>query len=293
MKNIKPFLLIFFILFCTITGHSQAQRQNNYIVNPYLYLPTAAGQGTSGQLFLGVRKQWLGIDGSPTSSVLAYDQSLMKNLGMGGQFKYDQMGPLTDFSLSVTANYKLDLASAGKKQYFNFALSGGVAYSTFDISDVTDPDDPALSTLPENETGGIIKLGISYSNESFQGFLALPNMLGTDLLFSEESSSGPLNYWLIGAKYNLPVNQKIAIEPQVLYHGFNDYENKFEGICTFKYEQKVWVGASYRQSLGLGVLLGFAVSNDLMISYAFEEGGITSGNNISNTTHEIGVSLSL
>lgn len=290
--NLKRISLFIIVLLVSYAGYSQSQRQNNYIVNPYLYLPTAAGAGESAQLFLGVRKQWLGIDGSPTTSVLSYDQSVMANLGAGAQFKFNEMGPITDFSLSATGNYKLELA---EKQYVNFALTGGAAYAAFDLAAATDPSEPALSTIPENKMGAVLKLGVAYTFDSFQAFSVLPNLLGADLVFGESSSSStsPFSEWLIGAKYNLSLNEKVAFEPQILYLGITGFANRLEGICSFRYEQKVLVGASYRQSLGLGALVGFAVSNDLMVSYAFEEGGITSNSGISNTTHEIGLTLSL
>lgn len=287
------YLLILPLLFLSLVNVcAQTQlRYNNYIINPYLYLPSAAGQDGS-RLFFGVRKQWLGVNGSPSSAMLSYDTPYGNNFGMGGQFAYQSYGPLSDMSVSATGNYKL-LINNSASQFFNFALSGGVRYSSFDFSASTDAGDPLYSSLPDNEWNGLMKIGVSYSWESFQAFASVPNLLGASsfIFDGSEIKAGPLNQWLVGAKYALKPNAKMTFTPQLIYHGNDVLEDLLEIILIFDYQKRLTAGVSYQNALGLGLLVGFTVSNDLMISYAFEEGNFSGYNRVGYTTHELGFSM--
>ena len=86
----------FLILFVLISFQLEAQQDPQFTQYMYNTITVNPGYaGSRGHLsILGMhRSQWVGINGAPTSQVLAIDGPVSEKVGLGVVATYDELGP--------------------------------------------------------------------------------------------------------------------------------------------------------------------------------------------------------
>lgn len=109
MKKIYPLLL-----FITTWQFAQAQQDLQYtqfMFNKMAYNPAYAGSFESPTLTAIYRKQWIGLEGSPETQVLSYNQRMLNNrVGIGGTLTRSVIGITRNITLDVPYAYQIGRA---------------------------------------------------------------------------------------------------------------------------------------------------------------------------------------
>ena len=107
----KKYITLVLVL---ITGLSQAQQLptfSQYMLNPYIINPAAAGMQGDTRFFLHYRNQWMGFANSPKTFAITFETPLNNNkVGLGFQFQNDQSHILvhnTDAHRNLSAAHKM------------------------------------------------------------------------------------------------------------------------------------------------------------------------------------------
>jgi len=294
MKSIVKYTSILLLLLVVKTGIAQLHpsEYNIYTQNRFIYNP--ANTGDYGQAFLDVKEATMGIKGAQemfTFGIHSKFGSSQKS-GIGLLIKNDSRNALA--RTVVNANYSY-AAKLNDKNLLLFGVGAGLNAQRLDRSNLKASDESEIfaESGQYEATALDARFGINYNwNNKLNIGLALPEMLTADMGFNK--------HFLGLASYKLyAVNDKIEIEPSVLYRHFvseQDFAtNQVDGNLYMCWDQTLWLQGAYRLNpskntsafiIGGGINLAW-----VGVGYAYEYGMGNDLATLSNGTHEIQLTM--
>ncbi|HAS43477.1 MAG TPA: hypothetical protein DCS93_23560, partial [Microscillaceae bacterium] len=265
MKKSTIIFLLALINTCLIIEKSKAQIapiQNQYYFNSYIYNPAWLGKDNVQQVFLGIKKQWIGVEGSPTITTLTYEKALASRVSFGGRIININEGPIFNLSSQFTASYRIEL---GLESYLNFGMSLGVLFNGFNASKLDDPDDPLVAQQNSsnlNFDGGV---GFGYQNGKLNIGLSLPNFANPQP-FAQPTDKSRLSYspwdYLIGSiSYAFEPNLEWQFTPTLMYHYNKRFSNQWETALKATYQGSYYLGGILRKDAGFTLFGGLNIGD--------------------------------
>lgn len=280
MRNLALTLLLVAGVFSI--GTSQVFVQNTmYNYNRFVYNPAAAGLGQLGMesgmnLTLLGRMQWLGVEGAPNLSTLAFHSPVASiNSGLGAYVIADQIGPLTTTGLNVAYAYHLDLGN----NRLSIGVNGGMLQKAINANwRYFGPEDP---TVPQGQysAGTIVPslgAGLYFSGADNKYFIGLS---GQDLL--EPSLENLLltevgddfiveRSFYLSAGYTHKLNNQQSLEPQLFVRTDGTFPPQVDLSLYWRFKPLV-VGGSYRFfNDSFSGILGVNVLDRTFIAYSYD-----------------------
>ena len=288
------FTLLSSILVVPLYGQWDAQISQYWRVKT-LYNPAFAGETDNVEVMLLHRRQWVGINNAPKTSMgLAHMplDFLGKQHGVGIYAFNEKIGLFSNTIMSGQYTYKFDF---GKNKYLNVGLQGGMADLSFDVNKIHIPDDQQGEVvLPTSGSGGKkvdFGLGVSWITPDYYAGLSATHLLEPEFEMDENYSSFiARTYYLIGG-YNIKLtNPLIVLQPSVLV--------KTDGVLTqcdvtarAEYKDTFNGGISWRKDDGFVFLLGVKISN-LQAGYSYDY-STSEISNVSHGSHELFIGYSI
>lgn len=264
------------VICCVLTtqwcmGQTPAPFRQFYF-NPYLFNPAYTGINGYSELFLVYRKQWINFNDAPTTIGASFQYATKKRVSLGANIVSDETVGIRNTSFAATFAYAIPIAA---NQSIRFGISGAVGTNSLQLEEGEyDPTDPRIQNAIDNSMYADGNFGALYVNRGLRIGFALPNLFETKT-FSDQSLSdaefSPLDNRLYSISYRFPVgNGAVALEPYFLYRESPDKLNSWEAASTVYIHDKVWVGASYHETMGLGFFAGLSVKDLFRFSYGYE-----------------------
>lgn len=275
-------------LFIILYVNSHAQNPpvfSQFFVNQYQFNPSYVANNGFAEANLFYRRQWLGIDNTPTSAGVNFQAPIGRNVSLGLLGYSDKSALLTNTSVLGTFGYRIRF---GYNHHLNFGISGGVGFNNFDLSAIEDTNDPALAGIAESSTYLNGQVGFNYRWKNLNIGFALPKLFDSKpnsaVSFSEVEFD-KLEYRFGSASYSIPIGNT-TITPSVVYRSIDAYQDQLEGMLIASYKNIFWIGASYREEYGVTGFIGINVKGLLRIGYAYEKatGDIA---DVVDGTHEV------
>jgi type IX secretion system PorP/SprF family membrane protein len=253
---------------------SHAQDQTNFTqfyLNPYILNPSFAGIDGKAAVSLIYRKQWIGIDGSPTISNFSFQAPINVKMSTGMSVTNDNRGILNNTSLLFTFGYSIPLQPAS---YLRFGISGGAAWNMVDWKKLDGFSDRAIANLTDNHLSLAGNAGVSYHIKTFHIGLAIPHLFTSPSVSSESSFKvagfKPFQSLVFHTSKRLYFNDnKNVFEPYLNYRFYADAPSQIEAAGIVHLNHVIWLGASYRQHLGPSALAGLKLKNMLAIGVSY------------------------
>ncbi|MCE7053619.1 type IX secretion system membrane protein PorP/SprF [Algoriphagus sp. AGSA1] len=309
MKGIFKNTLILCLLLMALEARAQnPSRYNQYLFNQSFVNPAYAGyrQGIGGDAYF--RRQWMGLDGSPTTMGLAVDGAIpAASLGIGFQGFSDKIGVQSTTGAQLNLSYQLRL---GDYRFLSFGVGGGFLQNTFDVGEL-DPgnvEDPILGVGLDNSIQPDINVGMFYFSQYNYLGLSVSHALATVLKPDESSFAQDLTPQMnLTGGILLDVGETLSFVPSFFYR--DDFEN-FASVDVngiFAYMDVFWLGAGYRTSLKLpwnndqqvqqdfSSLIGqikFYFLDQIRVGYVFDY-GLKGSNQRNFSSHEVSVGFIL
>lgn len=299
----KILLIILSLLYVDFAVAQQDQHYSQYMFNGLVLNPAFAG--SNGMISAGLfhRTQWIGLGGHPvTQSFSIHSPVLHESVGVGLHILNDKAGPIKNTSITTSYAYKINLA----KGTLSMGLQGGLLNYALDNSSriVRDEFDPALNNYSALRPD--IGFGTYFTKKNYYVGFSVPHLLQTRLNddFGNAFFSQLKRHYFFTGAYQYNVNRDFAIIPSVMYKTLR-FSPRFKGndiiyqtssldlTSHFKYQNKLWFGATYRIADSFNAQIGADISEFLnnvdqsvKIGYAFD---LTTTNlgNFNNGTHEI------
>jgi type IX secretion system PorP/SprF family membrane protein len=269
----KVYLVIISIL---LVHFSDAQQMTHYSFFTYNYMqynPAVVGTAPCLDLKFGLRRQWKGFQGSPTTAFANVhgkigQESKFKFTGIGAMMESDDAGPFSYTTVNLAIARHLKLAN---KYFLSAGLSVGFAQYGIDYGEMTLEDQVNETAI----TGGVndfvfptVGAGLwLYRSDRFYG-LSVRNL-------NNPKIEGPADtqlrrHWTIANGYAIRVSEELAFKPAFLINYVGKSKASIDAQFLLDYKDMVSVGLAGRSGHGFSALLKLSVVKYVTIAYAYD-----------------------
>ncbi len=286
IKQIR-YTCLMVLLFGTLTVSGQQDPQfTQYMYNTISVNPAYAGSRGHLTALLMHRSQWVGVNGAPTTQVLAVDGPMGNNLGLGLVLSHDALGPSSEAFVDANVSYTIKLDENGRK--LSFGLKGGGRLFNVDFTKgLLENPDVAFQSNIENKFFPTIGAGVYYHTAKSYLGLAIPNFFSQDHYDGQELeiASERLHYYLIGGKI-IDLTPDIKFKPAFFVKWVPGAPLIADLSANTMIMETFTAGLAYRWDDSFSALLGLQISPDLSAGYSYD---LTTSKlaNYTSGTHEI------
>lgn len=280
MRLIFTFLVAVSILM--LFGYqSNAQQQTmytQYMFNQLAINPAYAGSHESMEATFLQRKQWWGLEGSPTTQSFTYHTPINeRKISLGFLFNHDKIGVEDQLDFNIFYAYRLQFKNGGN---LAFGLQGGAASYRLNYTDdawlTKDGLDPAFpdgeiekSFLPN------FGAGVYYNSEAFYMGFSVPRLLNN-------AYSGTVDTDIGGQKQHFFFNTGVVFggdnikwKPNVMAKYVQGAPVSIDINLNALIRDALWVGVSHRLLESFQAILELQLTEQLRIGGAYDFATLT------------------
>jgi type IX secretion system PorP/SprF family membrane protein len=275
MRQLKIILGLLFVVSGVSVFAQQDPMFTQYMTNPVTINPSITGIRKVDNISLVFRKQWVGIEGAPTTASLSYQGPFFNDkVGLGCNLIHDIIGPVVQTGLYVDYAYHLTF-DEGKKHNLSLGIMGGFNYYTFDLYSLrTDkPDDDIAMDGIDRKFLPNFGIGLFYYTQKFFFGASMPKLLRNSL--SEADNSLTLDdreerHFFAMTGYVFDLSKDIKFKPSLIGRMVNGAPVSLDVSATFMLYDKIWIGGMYRLGSSWGGLVRWQISPKLHLGYSFD-----------------------
>ena len=278
MKNHIVFISSFLLALLSVyqVNAQQDPQYSQYIYNTVAINPAYAGNRGVTSIVGLHRSQWVGLDGAPRTQSLSIHSPISESkVGLGLSIVNDALGPSQETYIGVDFSYTVDTSDKGR---LSFGLKAGghildVDFTRLNLFDVTDP---RFSQNIDNKISPVIGAGVYYHADKFYVGLSAPNLIQTNHFNESNNSNGSsfvaeerINYYgILG--YAFDISDQVKFKPSTLIKAVAGAPLQVDLTANFLFMEKLHLGAAYRWSAAFSGLVGFQVSDSMLIGLAYD-----------------------
>lgn len=319
MRKNHCLLLTLLLVLTLSSGYAQQNVQfSQYIFNELAVNPAYAGYKEEWTGHLLYRSQWVGVTGAPKTATFSVDGLTdfdRKNTGLGLQITNDKLGAQSNLSAYANYSYRLKLNALDTRR---LCLGLGVGVSQYAL------DGEELIYVKENDSripaGSVntitpdLRFGIYYYSPTFFAGASVMDLFADYI--STKLQDGAKTYlnikktrhYYFSAGGLIPLSSTLTFKPSFLLKEDFKGPTNFDLNTFLAFNEKVWIGASWRTGLKLwskdnlmsslqmadaySIMAQFYVNERFRIGYAYDR-TLSELSNFENGSHEISVSLSI
>ncbi|WP_124981197.1 PorP/SprF family type IX secretion system membrane protein [Nonlabens xiamenensis] len=285
MKKLLCFLILF--AFAEAVKGQQDPQYSQYMYNPIVINPAYAGNRGVASIVGLHRSQWVGLDGAPKTQTLSFHTPIANSrVGLGLSIVNDEIGPADETYVAADFSYTIPV---GEESNLSFGLKGGFHVLNVDFTqlNIFNPGDQRLQNNIENRLSPTVGVGVHYHTEKFYLGLSSPNLLQTDH-FDEDTQSSTtfiaeerIHYFLTSG-YVFDLGENVKFKPAGMVKLVTGAPLQVDLSANFLFNEKFTVGAAYRWSAAVTGLVGFQLSDQMLIGFAYDRETTELGNAIYN-----------
>ena len=270
MKKIKILLALMTLLSLTTVFSQQDPQYTQYMYNQNVINPAYAG--SRGVLNIGLlgRTQWVGVEGAPETLTLSIHSPVGRNVGLGFSIIHDEIGPAKEDNLYVDFSYTIPVSD---NKNLAFGLKAGFTFlNVRALGNLVDPDDAILNE-PINKNSPNFGAGVYYYTQKFYAGLSIPNFLETRHLEKgngKVSSASEKMHYFFTSGYVFDLSDNLKLKPSTMIKAVTGAPLSIDLSANLLLNEKVEFGLSYRLDDSISGMIGFNVSDDMRIGYAYD-----------------------
>jgi type IX secretion system PorP/SprF family membrane protein len=286
----KRLIYLFLILFC-IDLYSQTMPSVSQFDNDQVHInPATVGNKDALVVAFKLRKNWVGMDGAPSSQIFTAHAPLRNpNVALGLLLENENVGVTNYTGIYLNYAYRVPLHN-GK---LSFGLKGGitaVSQSIVDLRDEENPD-PAFSDKTTNFILPNCGFGIYYYSTKYWVGFSIPRFFGFE---SNESGSYKLVNDISRYEYYLTTGGKIELtsavhlEPSAMLVLSTVFKPEITLNCVGVFRNSLKGGVGYRTNDAIIIMIGYNINRQFSLAYSYDI-NIGQLSNYNSGSHEIGV----
>ena len=261
-------------LFLVLTANAQHNSSySQYAFNALLLNPAYAGSSDALNLTSLYRRQWLGLDGSPTTITFSAHMPVKsKKISLGMSLSDEKFGVSEHTKAMLIYAYRFRLLG-GK---FSFGLQAGVDTYRANWNQVrtTQLRDPSFTGNVEKKIIPQAGFGLYYYTNNMYAGIAVPRIFNPGQPMYETA--------LLHAGCVLPVSEDIKIKPSVLVNSPLDVNP----ILTFYWKNVLGLGVGYSMNQTAMAFLDLKINDQFRLGYAYDY-TFSNLRNYSTGSHEL------
>jgi type IX secretion system PorP/SprF family membrane protein len=244
MRKILQFIILICMLMVTEVKGQQTPQFSQYLFNGVVINPAYAGSKEYVNFNGLYRKQWAGIDNSPSTQTISADGPLRRNFSWGAFFNNDLIGFQRTTALYGALSYRI---MTSKKSRLAFGVSCGVAqYQLNGVKLVTDqPDDPAVPESKITVWTPDARVGLYFNTARFFAGISLWEILSGPIV-NNSLIADPSTHFYLSSGFALPLSGSFVLRPSFLVK--EDFKGPTNADLTafLIFRNRIWLGSSYR-----------------------------------------------
>ncbi len=281
MNRLLTIFMLGAISFSYFQAHAQQDAQyTQYMYNTISVNPAYAGSRGVMSIMGLHRSQWVGLDGAPRTQTLTLNTPIGDNerIGLGFSIVNDEIGPTNETYFDIDFSYTIPTSELGK---LSFGLKAGGHLLNVDFQKLTqfNNNDALFENNIDNKFSPNVGVGVYYHDDKFYAGLSAPNLLETDHFDENTTDSNStavsflaeerINYYLI-AGYVFNISDDVKFKPAVLSKLVFGAPLQVDVSANFLLYDRLTLGAAYRWSAAFSGMLGFQISDSMMIGFAYD-----------------------
>lgn len=268
----KIFLTSLLVLIAYIDSNAQQNpHYTQYMYNMNIVNPAYAGSKESISFGALYRKQWVNIEGAPTSFTFSGHAPVGNNVGAGLSFISDKVGPVTEQNVFGDFSYTLKLNETSR---LALGIKAGVSFHQVGLRDIQSSlPDPSEGIFGEDINDASLNLGAGafYYTENYYVAFSIPNLVkSAHLDYNGREYGSDVSHYFLTAGYVFDVNYDLKFKPSFMLKSAANVNPSLDLSANFLYKEKFEIGATYRLEDSFGGMVNFAVTPELRIGYAYD-----------------------
>lgn len=281
--SMKKILAVLTVSCLSTVGFAQQDPQfSQNMFNRLFVNPAYAGSSESICAHLLYRNQWVNYDGAPKTGVIGIDGPVANGkVGVGLSILTDKIGFENTLQGKLSGNYKFDVGQGKLGLGIDLDFMQHQIDGNFRASD---PGDPSIPTSGVSGTAFDLGFGAYYNNDKFFAGVSASHLLESSVDLDNFSKVYKRHmYGMVG--YNLEVSPMVILKPMIFVKNVSG-NTTFDINVNAQYNERFWVGLSYRNEDAIVGMLGMNVTEKLKVGYSYD---FTTSQlkNYSDGTHEI------
>ncbi len=281
MNKLRTFIVLaIFGLVMIKTNAQQDAQYTQYMYNTISINPAYAGsRGVLSVMGLH-RSQWVGLDGAPRTQTLTLNTPIgtSERIGLGLSIVNDEIGPTDETYFDIDFSYTIPTSDFGR---LSFGLKAGGHLLNVDFQRLTQfsENDALFENNIDNKFSPNVGVGIYYHTDRFYVGLSTPNLLETDHFDESTTDSNStaisflaeerINYYVIGG-HTFDLSDDVKFKPAILGKLVFGAPLQVDISANFLLYEKLTVGAAYRWSAAVSGMVGFQISDSMMVGFAYD-----------------------
>jgi type IX secretion system PorP/SprF family membrane protein len=269
---------------------AQAQQDphyTQYMYNMNVINPAYAGSKENLSFGLLYRKQWVDIQGAPSTFTFSGSTPAGKNVGIGLSIIADEIGPVKEQNVYGDFSYTLNL---GGEHKLALGLKAGVTFQSIGLLDLAStlpqPTDNAFGANTSN-TFFNLGTGIFYYTDKYYVSFSVPNMIrATYLDFNGAKYGTETQHYFLTGGYVFDLTPNLKFKPFAMLKSAFNAPSSVDVSTNFLFNERFEIGASYRLDDSFGAMVNFAITPGLRIGYAYDN-VISEIRTVAPSSHEI------
>lgn len=281
------------VILISLKGLAQQDPQfTQYMYNMSVINPAYA---TTDQAILNLgglyRTQWVGVEGAPKTGTFFAHTPINEKIEVGISFTNDNIGDVVEEN-NIYADFAY-LLPVGLKGKLSFGIKAGFTLfdTNFDGFNLQSGNTSTDVAFNENISRAFPNLGIGafYFTDTYYVGISAPNMLTTKHLETENgieaTGTQNIHYFLTGG-YVFDINPNLKLKPAFMAKAVNGAPLALDVTANVLINEKLEAGLGYRLDDAISGLVGFRITPELKIGYAYD---FTTNNlgNYNSGSHEL------
>jgi len=272
----KIIVILFVYLSISAANAQQIGMYSHYFYKPMVYNPAFTGTGDATNVMFISRAQWSDFKGAPQLNIATFDGSLMnKKVGLGVMLVSDRKGITNRIGGDLSYSYRLNI---NDDMHLQFGVSIGVVDHTVDYSKalVESANDPTLFSDSQRKTVFNGNAGLAFVWKDLEFGVAVPQLIGNRVNYVDTSNVRgyytQARHYMASLKYKYYINKEkgLSVAPQGLVRFVPNTPFQYDGNVNFDWQDKFWIGATYKSGYAVGANVGFCIHKQLYVGYSYD-----------------------
>jgi type IX secretion system PorP/SprF family membrane protein len=273
----KTSSLIFFLFFCLQASGQHSSNYSQYVFNGLLLNPAYAGSNDALDLTALYRRQWLGLDGSPTTITFSAHTPLRsRKVNLGLVLADDKLGVSERTQALLVYAYRFRL----KRGEFSLGVQAGLEAYRANWGQVrtTQLRDPSFMVNTEKKLLPQAGFGMYYHTENLYLGAAVPNMLNKEQPAYQTT--------VFHAGIVLKASEQVKIKPSLLLRYLLNSPLDVNPVVTCYWKTVLGIGLGYSINRTALAFMDLRVNDQFRIGYAYDS-TFSALRNYSTGSHEL------
>ena len=280
--RIFKILVLGVIGFCTFVSTNDIYAQQDAQYTQYMYNtlsinPAYAGSRDVLSVVGLYRTQWVGLDGAPKTATVSLHSPVGDHIGLGLNITRDEIFISEETYIDGDFSYAFNVSETGKLA-LGLKVGGHLLNIDSSLANTGEfnPGDSEAQFNVDNKFSPQFGVGAFYYTDKFYLGLSAPNVLETEHFDASENSNNSsatakerINYYLASG-YAFDLGSDLKFKPAALVKVVEGAPLQLDLSANFLIKDKVTLGAAYRWSAALSAMVGFQVSDKLLLGLAYD-----------------------